>query len=36
MSQLISGQAGVVDVPDLFAVVIGPSSLVVDGEQHGG
>jgi cation diffusion facilitator family transporter len=32
MSQVISEQAGVVDVPDLFAVVIGPSSLVVDGD----
>jgi cation diffusion facilitator family transporter len=32
MSQLITEQAGVVDVPDLFAIVIGPSSLVVDGD----
>jgi cation diffusion facilitator family transporter len=32
MSQVIAEQAGVVDVPDLFAVVIGPSSLVVDGD----
>jgi hypothetical protein len=32
MSQLIAEQAGVVDVPDLFAIVIGPSSLVVDGD----
>ena len=32
MSQVIAEQAGVVDVPDLFAIVIGPSSLVVDGD----
>jgi cation diffusion facilitator family transporter len=32
MSQVIAGQAGVVDVPDLFAIVVGPSSLVVDGD----
>lgn len=32
MSQLIAEQAGVVDVPDLFAIVVGPSSLVVDGD----
>src|SRR5580658_2479242 len=32
MSQLIGEQAGVVDVPDLFAIVVGPSSLVVDGD----
>jgi cation diffusion facilitator family transporter len=32
MRQLIAAQEGVVDVPDLFAVVIGPSSLIVDGD----
>jgi cation diffusion facilitator family transporter len=32
MSQVIAEQAGVVDVPDLFAIVVGPSSLVVDGD----
>jgi cation diffusion facilitator family transporter len=32
MSQVIAGQPGVVDVPDLFAIVVGPSSLVVDGD----
>jgi divalent metal cation (Fe/Co/Zn/Cd) transporter len=32
MSQVIAEQPGVVDVPDLFAIVIGPSSLVVDGD----
>jgi divalent metal cation (Fe/Co/Zn/Cd) transporter len=32
MSQLVAQQAGVGDVPDLFAIVIGPSSLVVDGD----
>ncbi len=32
MSQVIAAQAGVIDVPDLFAVVIGPSSLIVDGD----
>jgi len=32
MSQAIAEQAGVVDVPDLFAIVVGPSSLVVDGD----
>lgn len=32
MSEIIASQAGVVDVPDLFAVVIGPSSLIVNGD----
>jgi cation diffusion facilitator family transporter len=32
MSQIIAAQAGVVDVPDLFAIVIGPSNLIVDGD----
>jgi cation diffusion facilitator family transporter len=32
MRQIIAGHEGVVDVPDLFAVVIGPSSLIVDGD----
>jgi cation diffusion facilitator family transporter len=32
MRAIISGQPGVVDVPDLFAVVVGPSSLIADGD----
>jgi cation diffusion facilitator family transporter len=32
MSQIVASQPGVIEVPDLFAVVIGPSSLIVDGE----
>jgi cation diffusion facilitator family transporter len=32
MRSIIAAQEGVVDVPDLFAVVIGPSSLIVDGD----
>jgi divalent metal cation (Fe/Co/Zn/Cd) transporter len=32
MSKLIAEQAGVLDAPDLFAIVVGPSSLVVDGD----
>jgi divalent metal cation (Fe/Co/Zn/Cd) transporter len=32
MSRIIAAQAGVLDVPDLFAIVIGPSSLIVDGD----
>ena len=32
MSQLVAEQAGVVGVPDLFAIVVGPSSLIVDGD----
>jgi cation diffusion facilitator family transporter len=31
MSRIIASQQGVVDVPELFAVVVGPSSLIVDG-----
>jgi cation diffusion facilitator family transporter len=32
MSGIVAEQAGVVGVPDLFAVVVGPSSLIVDGD----
>jgi cation diffusion facilitator family transporter len=32
MRQIIAAQDGVVDVPDLFAIVIGSSSLIVDGD----
>jgi divalent metal cation (Fe/Co/Zn/Cd) transporter len=32
MRRIIAAQDGVVAVPDLFAVVIGPSSLIVDGD----
>lgn len=32
MRDLVAVQKGVVDVPDLFAVVVGPSSLIVDGD----
>jgi cation diffusion facilitator family transporter len=32
MSQIVAGQPGVVDVPDLFGIVIGPSSFIVDGD----
>jgi len=32
MRTVILAQPGVIDVPDLFAIVIGPSSLVVDGD----
>jgi cation diffusion facilitator family transporter len=32
MRHIIAAQEGVVDVPDLFAIVIGPSSLIVDGD----
>jgi cation diffusion facilitator family transporter len=32
MRKIISAQDGVVGVPDLFAVVIGPSTLIVDGD----
>jgi cation diffusion facilitator family transporter len=32
MRRIIAAQEGVVDVPDLFAVVIGPSTLIVDGD----
>jgi divalent metal cation (Fe/Co/Zn/Cd) transporter len=30
MRDVVAGQAGVVSVPDLFAIVVGPSSLIVD------
>lgn len=29
---VVAAQDGVLDVPDLFAVVVGPSSLIVDGD----
>jgi cation diffusion facilitator family transporter len=32
MRSVIASQPGVVDVPDLFAVVVGPLSLIVDGQ----
>ena len=32
MRAVVAAQPGVVDVPDLFAVVVGPSSLIVDGD----
>ncbi|MGO9177852.1 MAG: cation diffusion facilitator family transporter [Candidatus Limnocylindrales bacterium] len=32
MRRIIAAQPGVVAVPDLFAVVVGPSSLIVDGD----
>jgi cation diffusion facilitator family transporter len=32
MRRIVSAQQGVVDVPDLFAIVVGPSSLIVDGD----
>jgi cation diffusion facilitator family transporter len=32
MRDIVAAQKGVVDVPDLFAVVVGPSSLIVDGD----
>jgi cation diffusion facilitator family transporter len=32
MVQMIAAQEGVIGVPDLFAVVVGPSSLIVDGD----
>lgn len=32
MRRLVAAQEGVVDVPDLFAVVVGPSTLIVDGD----
>jgi divalent metal cation (Fe/Co/Zn/Cd) transporter len=32
MRQVVAAQAGVVDVPDLFAVVVGPSVLIVNGD----
>ena len=32
MRRVVAAQPDVVDVPDLFAVVVGPSSLIVDGD----
>jgi len=32
MRRVVAAQRDVVDVPDLFAVVVGPSSLIVDGD----
>lgn len=32
MRAVIAAHDGVLDVPDLFAVVVGPSSLIVDGD----
>jgi cation diffusion facilitator family transporter len=32
MRRIVAAQEGVVDVPDLFAVVVGPASLIVDGD----
>jgi cation diffusion facilitator family transporter len=32
MRRVIAAQPGVIDIPDLFAVVIGPSSLIIDGD----
>jgi cation diffusion facilitator family transporter len=32
MNRVVASQAGIVAVPDLFAVVVGPSSLIVDGD----
>ena len=32
MVKIIAAQPGVIGVPDLFAVVVGPSSLIVDGD----
>ena len=32
MRRIVAAERGVVDVPDLFAVVVGPSSLIVDGD----
>ena len=32
MCRVIAAQEGVIDVPDLFAIVVGPSSLIVDGD----
>ena len=29
---MVAAQPDVVDVPDVFAVVVGPSSLIVDGD----
>jgi cation diffusion facilitator family transporter len=32
MRTVVAGQPGVLDVPDLFAIVVGPSALIVDGD----
>ena len=32
MRAVVAAQPGVIDVPDLFAVVVGPSSLIVNGD----
>jgi cation diffusion facilitator family transporter len=32
MHEVVADEPGVVDVPDLFAVVVGPSELIVDGD----
>jgi cation diffusion facilitator family transporter len=32
MRGVVAAQQGVVDVPDLFAIVVGPSSVIVDGD----
>ena len=32
MSRMVAAQQGVADVPDLFAIVVGPSSLIVNGD----
>ena len=32
MNRVVAAQPGIVAVPDLFAVVVGPSSLIVDGD----
>ena len=32
MREVVAAQEGVVDVPDLFAVVVGPASLIVNGD----
>ena len=32
MREVVAAQQGVVDVPDLFAVVLGPFSLIVNGD----
>ena len=32
MHRVVAAQPGIIAVPDLFAVVVGPSSLIVDGD----
>jgi hypothetical protein len=32
MHALVAAQPGVVDVPDLFAIVVGPATFIVDGD----